>query len=80
MHGIKINHSNWKPVTQAPKEIICWLKLDNGDIVLAVHQFNGLNMTGWFAVWASKAEWVASTTEMYSVKDAMYQTAKCEKQ
>lgn len=74
---IIIPNDGWKTFDEnPPSEKPCWLKLANGNIVLAVYKHNGYGATGWWAVSEKNGKFFGSMNEGYIVRDAMWQ--KCD--
>jgi hypothetical protein len=74
-HDFMIGINNWKTFEQRnpPSETPCWLKLENGSVVLAAYANNGKGSTGWWAVYFDNGEWKRSGNNAYIATKALWQ-------
>lgn len=72
----EIKASEWKPLERGMEaETPTWLKLPNGNIVLAVWRDNGSGTSGWWKCFIEDGQFRCSTGQGYMAKGAEYQPA-----
>lgn len=65
----------WKTFEQEnpPYDTVVWLKLANENVVLAIFRNNGMGATGWWQVSYKDGQLLASTTQAFIAKGALWQ-------